>query len=133
MKKILALSLAALSAGCMAEEPLEMTASAQTELTRELEGRVAGPPQACVPQRQLGGNRSIGEGVLIFRGMTNSVVYVNRPPAGCPILDSGRTLVTRTSSSQLCAGDIAQVVDPVSGAFYGACGLGDFTPYRRLR
>ena len=132
MKKIVALSLVALSGGCMAEEPMEMTPRAQTQLAQVLEGRVAGPPQTCVQQRQLRGNRSAGD-TLVFEGTSRSLVYLNRPAGGCPELSPGRALVTRTPSTQLCAGDIAQVVDPVSGIFYGACGLGEFTPYRRVR
>jgi hypothetical protein len=40
-------------------------------------------------------------------------------------------MVTRTTSTRLCEGDIATVVDPVSGIFHGSCALGAFTPYRR--
>jgi hypothetical protein len=134
MKKIMTLSLVGLTAGCMAEQPMEMSPDAQSQLTAELAGRIqAGPPQSCVSQRNLGGNRSVGEGAIIFGDRNRSLVYVNRPPAGCPELDSGRALKTRTPSTQLCAGDIVQVFDPVNGFSYGACGLGEFTPYRRTR
>jgi hypothetical protein len=132
MKKIIALSAAALTAGCMAEPPMEMSAQAQSMLTAELDGRVqAGPPQSCVSQLNLGGNRSVGEGAIIFGDRNDNLVYVNRPRAGCPELDSGRALKTRTPSTRLCAGDIVEVFDPVNGFSYGSCGLGEFTPYRR--
>ena len=131
MKKIIALSAAALTAGCTAERPMEMSAEAQSQLTAELDGRVAGPPQNCVSRRDLQGNRSVGEGAIIFQGRSSGIVYVNRPPAGCPELDFGRALLTRSPSTQLCSGDIATVFDPVSGIQYGSCGLGEFTPYRR--
>jgi hypothetical protein len=134
MKKIVLLSAVAFTAACTAEPPMEMSAEAQTELTAELSGRVqAGPPQSCVSQRNLGGNRSVGEGAIIFGNRNDSLVYVNRPRAGCPELDSGRALKTRTPSTRLCAGDIVEVFDPVNGFSYGACGLGEFTPYRRAR
>jgi len=133
MNRIVALSLAALTAGCTAQQPVELTADAQTKLTEELRGRTAGATTNCVSQRNLRGNRSVGEGVLIFEGPSSNLIYVNRPPAGCPELDSGRALLTRTPSTQLCAGDIATVFDPVSGFEYGSCGLGEFTPYRRVR
>jgi hypothetical protein len=58
---------------------------------------------------------------------------VNRPPGGCPELKFSRALITRTTSNQLCRGDIATVFDTVSGIQFGSCGLGDFTPYRRVR
>jgi hypothetical protein len=134
MKKIIALSAAALTAGCMAEPPMEMSGEARSMLAAELDGRVqAGPPQSCVPYRNLGGNRSVGEGAIIFGDRNANLVYVNRPRAGCPELDSGRALKTRTPSTRLCTGDIVEVFDPVNGFSYGSCGLGEFTPYRRRR
>jgi hypothetical protein len=130
MKKLVAISLAVLTAGCAAQEPMEMTAEAQTQLAEELRGRSAGAPVNCVSQRLLRGNRSVGESAIIFEG-PGSVIYVNRPAAGCPDLEPGRALITRKPSTQLCAGDIATVFDPVTRFEYGSCGLGEFTPYRR--
>jgi hypothetical protein len=92
----------------------------------------AGPPVSCVSMRTLQGNRSIGEGAIVFDGPSGRK-WVNRPPAGCPSLEFGRALQVRTSSSQLCRNDIVTVLDPVSGSQYGSCGLGDFEPYRRVR
>lgn len=134
MKKILALSFAALAAAsCAPVDPMEAAERAEreeVEFAEAISGRVAGEPVSCVSQRDLRDNRSIGEGAIIFTGPGN-LIYVNRPPAGCPELNSGRALVIRTTSTQLCRGDIATVVDPVSGITYGSCGLGDFVPYRR--
>jgi hypothetical protein len=131
MKHLVLWLLAGLVAGCMAQEPVELSASAQTRLAEALDGRTSGTPQACVPQRTLRGNRSIANGVLLFEG-PNDILYVNRPAGGCPTLEYGRSLRTRTVSSQLCRGDIVTVFDPVSGFEYGGCGLGDFVPYRRV-
>ena len=134
MKRLALATLALLTAGCTAaadDAPSDPSAIAQTRLAEELRGRVAGPPQSCVSTRLLRGNRSVGEDVIIFDGQSRNLIYVNRPPAGCPELDSGRALITRTPSTQLCRGDIATVADLVSGTEYGSCGLGDFTPYRR--
>jgi hypothetical protein len=86
-----------------------------------------------VQLRNLGGNESAGEGAIIFRTQGRNLLYVNRPPAGCPELDSGRALKLRTTTSQICAGDIVEIFDPVAGFSYGGCGLGEFTPYRRTR
>ncbi|MDP8913043.1 MAG: hypothetical protein M3N39_05655 [Pseudomonadota bacterium] len=134
MKTLLALPLIALTAGCMAERPMEMSAAAQSQLSEELRGRVqAGPTQSCVSSRTLGGNESVGEGAIIFRTMGTDLVYVNRPPAGCPEIGPGRAIRVRTTTTRFCAGDIAEVFDPSTGFSYGACGLGEFTPYRRQR
>ncbi len=132
MKKIMALSLLPL-AGCMAEPPMELSAEAQTELAAVTEGREAGPPRSCVPQRDLAGNRSVGDAAIVFQTRSRNLVYVNRPAAGCPEIRSGYALRTRTTINQLCSGDIVEVFDPVSGFSRGSCGLGEFTPYRRMR
>jgi hypothetical protein len=90
MKKLLVLSLAAAVGGCMAEGPIESTPEAQTMLAQSLEGRVqSGPAVSCVSQRDLRGTRSVGESAIIFGGQSKTV-YVNRPPNGCPVIDSGR-------------------------------------------
>lgn len=111
-----------------AQGPSERDAARTAEL---MAGRTAGEPVSCVNMRDLGSSRSIGDGDILFEGPGRRIVYVNRPVGGCPDLGPGRTLVTRTTSTRLCRGDIAQVVDPVTGTTYGGCGLGDFVPYRR--
>lgn len=135
MKTYAALLLAAVAAGCTANAgaPVEMSAAARTQLAEELRGRVAGPPQSCVQQRRVRGNRSVGEGAIIFETQGRGLIYVNRPPGGCPELNFSRALIIRTPSTNLCSGDIATVADLSSGITYGSCGLGEFTPYRLAR
>ena len=129
MKRILPLLSLIAVAGCTAEGAVSPSESGAARLAEALEGRTAGAPTSCVSQLNLRSSRSAGEEAIILDG-PGGTIYVNRPPAGCPNLE-GRTLVTRTSSSQLCRGDIATVIDSASGTEYGSCGLGDFTPYRR--
>jgi hypothetical protein len=132
MKKLILLACVAGLAGCTANEGME-EAAAKDEATLAAQLRdyeQAGAPVSCVNMRDLRGNRSAGEGAIIFDG-PGQRIWVNRPPAGCPDLSFGRALQTRTTSTQLCRGDIAHVFDPVSGISYGGCGLGDFTPYER--
>ncbi|HEV2748086.1 MAG TPA: hypothetical protein VGW34_12415 [Allosphingosinicella sp.] len=131
MKKLTLIALAGVAGAGIAAGPAPMSAAAEDELARELAGRSPDRPVSCVSQRDLRGNRTIGDELILFQGRTSGVVYLNRPEAGCPGLNLGRALVTRTTSSQLCAGDIATVFEPVSGAEFGGCVLGDFTPYRR--
>jgi len=140
VKTIVMLCAAILVAGCTHSGRPEASAGAQTQaaeheadLTAALSGRIAGPPQDCVTQADLGGNKSYGRDVILFSGRTGDVVYVNRPTVGCPGLDSGRALKTQTTMTQLCRGDIVTVFDPVSGVEFGSCSLGEFTPYRRAR
>jgi hypothetical protein len=134
MKTFLALTLAAAAAAsCAPADPVATAERAERdemELAEAISGRVAGEPLSCVNQRDLRGNRSAGEGAIIFEG-PGDAIYVNRPPAGCPDMNFGRALQTRTTSNRLCRGDIVTVFDPLNGTTYGACGLGDFVPYRR--
>lgn len=140
MKTIILLSVVILVAGCTHSGGPEPGAGAQSQAVKDeadlaaaLRGRVAGPPQDCVTQRDLGGNKSYGRGVIVFSSRAEDVLYVNRPPAGCPELHSGRALRTRTTAAQLCRGDIVLVFDPVSSMEFGGCALGEFTPYKRDR
>lgn len=129
MKLVSIALLAAGTAACTAEEPVAR-ADAAASLAAELRDyEPDGAPVSCVSMRELRGNRSAGD-AIIFDGSGNRL-WVNRPPGGCPSLDFGRALQTRTTMSQLCRGDIATVIDPGTGMTHGGCGLGDFTPYRR--
>jgi hypothetical protein len=134
MKNVLSLAcLALLAAGCTDSRPVEASASDEAQLSAALAGyEQSGPPQSCVDMRNLRGNRSAGETAIIFDGPTSATLYVNRPVGGCSDLGFGRALVTRTTSTRLCRGDIATVYDTASRTNYGGCGLGDFIPYRRI-
>jgi hypothetical protein len=135
MTKIFAVAALALAvAGCAANQPADPRAEQNNEarLAAALNGYAqSGPPVSCVQMRDLGGNRSVGD-AIVFDGNSSAAMYVNRPAAACPSLEFGRALVIRTTQSQLCRGDIATVVDPTTRTEYGGCGLGDFTPYRRV-
>lgn len=141
MNRIIAISASAAalaSAACAyyaspeaAARQAEKEAEQEAELAEALQGRTAEPTVDCVNERDLAGNRSYGEGAIVFEGRTGSVLYVNRPAAGCPELKYGRALRIRTPSTRICQGDIVTVFDPVNGTEYGGCGLGEFTPYRR--
>ena len=131
MKKLVLAALLMGAAACASQPPPAMTAAQQSDFQKVIAGRTAGPPQTCVSQQLLGGNKTYGEGVIVFEGNTNSTLYVNRPPAGCPELRWDRALRTRTTSTQLCSNDIVTVFDPVSHIEYGSCSLGEFVEYRR--
>ena len=131
MKRILAFCALGLVAGCADQAAPELSESDEARISSALANyEQAGRSVDCVNSRDLRGNRSAGEGAIIFDGIGRRV-WVNRPPAGCPSLDHGRALRTSTPSTRLCRGDIATVFDPVSGIDYGSCSLGEFTPYDR--
>lgn len=135
MKHLLLIASACLAAGCTTdtEDRVDMAANDEATLAAQLRGyEPAGPPVQCVSMRDLRGNRSAGEGAIVFSG-TGGRLWVNRPAAGCPDLGFSRALRTRTTGTRLCRGDIATVFDPVARTEFGGCGLGDFEPYRRVR
>jgi hypothetical protein len=115
---------------CAANAP-ELSEAQQASLDAALAGRTAEPAVSCVNQRNIRGNKGFGEGVILFTTNSRKLVYVNRPPAGCPELNSMRAMRTVSTTNQLCRGDLVTIFDPGSSIEYGSCGLGDFVPYRR--
>ena len=74
----------------------------------------------------------IDDNTLLFRD--GKVVYLQSPPGGCGNISNRTNALTtqRSSTNQLCAGDINQVVQPSSGIFRGSCAFGQFVPYRKV-
>jgi hypothetical protein len=103
----------------------------EAELARALQGRVAGAPVQCIDLHRIRSSRIITDTAIIYDA--GSVVYVNRPNNGANQLNQWDTMVTRTSTSQLCSVDTVTMVDQASRSFTGVVFLGDFVPYRRVR
>ena len=120
-------------AGCTAypPQPFQRTPAAESKLQSLLAGRVAGPPQACLPSYRADSMINIDSNTVLFRD--GATYYRNDFQGGCSRLDMGYTLVTRTTGSSLCRGDIAQVVDLQTGSSPDTCSFGYFVPYRRVR
>jgi hypothetical protein len=134
MRRILfsAVMVAMASAALAGDRPRAATRAASDEarFAAAIAGRTAGRPQQCVQQRQLRGNRGFGENVIVFDG-PGRTIYVNHTRGGCPRISDWNTVVIRSMGGSLCANDLVHVVDLQSGVDYGACSLGDFTPFRR--
>ena len=120
----------ALAACSTTTEPTTRSAEAQAQLDKLLVGKVAGNPVSCLSQaRPSASTVSIDDNTIAFR--QGSKVYINHPSGGCTNLNGPYALVTRTPSTRLCRGDIAEVRDMVSGFTVGSCVLGDFLPYAK--
>ena len=135
MRVISVLMAAAVVASCTTQPPIPMrTAENQRAYERLLIGKVPQQPTSCLPHYRSGDMRTIDENTIVFRDGT-SRVYVAHMQGGCNGLGRGHyALVTRQfGSANLCRGDIAQVVDTLSGIPVGSCVFGDFTPYVRPR
>ena len=121
-----------LVAGCVAQPPRHQSASTG-DAAAALEGRTAGADLGCVSTHELRGSRPLAQGEGILFEARGDLVYVNRPPGGCPGLSEDAALSTATPAGRLCAGDVVQAFDRSSGVPSGSCTLGRFTPYRRGR
>ena len=103
----------------------------QSRLGTELAGRVpAGAPMACLPHYSTARQTNISDNIILFRD--GGTIYRTDPPGGCPGISTGRVaLLTRNPTSQLCRGDLVQLVDTQSHMIVGSCTFGDFVPYKR--
>ena len=125
-------SAAALASSSTAMSPQPGSSKAQQELAKALAGRVAGEPVNCINDfRSQIRMTVIDDYTLLFRGA--GAVYLQKPPGGCTNISNKTNALTtrRTSTNQLCAGDISQVVQPSSGIFLGSCAFGPFVPYKK--
>ena len=108
------------------------TPKAEQRLAEAIAGRVAGEPVSCMPNyRSATQMQIIDDNTLIFHD--GNTVYVQNPPGGCRGLGiGGYTLVTRQfGASQICEGDINNLVDLRTGMIGGSCVFGPFIPYRK--
>ncbi len=129
-------ALALLSACANADTPEARAAAAErdaeiaAELDQKLAGLVPGEPVSCIQTSRVQSSDVVGERVLLYR-VSRNLIYRNDPAGGCPGLDDGTALVTRTPSTQLCRGEIATVADLTAGITTGSCVFSEWVPYRR--
>ena len=114
-----------------AQQPPYRSAAKQVQFDRMLAGKVAGPPQNCLPHYRSNDMVVIDDSTIAFRDGSRRV-YVNHMMGGCSNLGGGYALVTKQyGSPDLCRGDIGQVVDLTNHMTVGSCVFGDFIPYLR--
>jgi len=94
---------------------------------RAVAGKIAGAPVNCIDRRRSS-DFSVAGRYAIFRA-SPALTYVNEMSPGCDPGLSRQALIFRSTSSQLCRGEIAEAVDPLGGASGGSCTLGEFVPY----
>lgn len=98
-------------------------------LAQETVGRVAGPPQTCIPTEQATNLRVLDPQTLAYGW--GSTVYVNHLVAACPGLSQTSTLIVSAQPGQYCRGDRVQAQEMGSIIPGPACNLSDWVPYRR--
>ena len=128
----LLLAAAAVLGSCATASPEELAAQAsrdQSKLAALTVGKIAGAPMSCLSNWRSRDMVVVNENVVAFRDGRNRV-YVNNMQGPCNGLGPGRNaLVTQTTGSSLCRGDIAQVLDTTSQINVGGCAFGDFVPF----
>ena len=113
-------------------QPQPLSADGQAKLQQLLAGKVAGAPSSCIPRHRADDMVVISDDLVLYKDGSNRVYRQDFGGAGCSGLASGfYAMQTRSSSSNLCRGDIVQVVDVRSGMLRGACTFGDFVPFTR--
>ncbi|MCB2049649.1 MAG: hypothetical protein KDE32_15715 [Novosphingobium sp.] len=101
----------------------------EEKLAKELEGRVAGEPQRCLPYAASSDMKVIDKTAIVYgRGNT---IWVNRP-VNARSLDDDDILVRKSYTPQVCNLDIVHTMDRGSRMYTGTIGLGDFVPYRKV-
>ena len=110
-------------------ESQAFAARQQAKLAALTAGKVAGTPLSCLPTYRRNDMVIIDDNTVAFRDGRRRV-YVNHMLGGCNGLQYGHNaLVTRTTTTQLCRGDIAEVFDTSARITIGSCVFGDFVPY----
>lgn len=101
----------------------------EQELSKLLEGRVAGEPVSCISLARTSSSRIIDRTAIVYDA--GRTIYVNRPryPES---LDDDDIMVTTLHTSQLCRLDTVRLHDRNGHSFSGFVGLEDFVPYTRV-
>lgn len=129
-----ALALAPGLAGC-AQTPQQRlaadkaNAAAATALAKDLAGLTPGRSNACMPRYPTTQVKAYGPTIVytVSRGLK----FRTDTAGGCERVGRGDILVTRSSQSQLCQGDIATTIDSAARIFTGSCSFGPFVRYSK--
>lgn len=96
-------------------------------IAKEVAGKTAGEPRSCIPLDDASSATAYHD-AIVYR-TSRRLTYVNAA-RGCDAFDPDPIFVNRVMGSQLCKGDIVQLVSRTGGIPGPFCILGDFTPYR---
>lgn len=97
------------------------------KLAKALAGKVAGKPRTCLSTSDARSSTTYRDAIL-YR-VNSKLTYVN-DLGKCPFLRDDNILVTRVYGSQICRGDIVNMVSRAGGFPMGSCVFSDFVPYR---
>lgn len=124
-----------LLAGCAAQQggasgdPAGLTAREAGKIAAALKGLTPGQPVTCIDQSRIRDTRKFTNTIL-YQYSPREIYRVTTTP-GCTGLRYGDIIVSRTTTDQLCRGDIIRTAAPNGAGPTGTCALGSFVPYRR--
>jgi hypothetical protein len=124
-----------LLAGCAAQQggasgdPAGLTAREAGKVAAALKGLTPGQPVTCIDQSRIRDTRKFTNTIL-YQYSPREIYRVTTTP-GCTGLRYGDIIVSRTTTDQLCRGDIIRTAAPNGAGPTGTCALGSFVPYRR--
>jgi hypothetical protein len=107
----------------------EQAAKDKAQLDKALAGMTPGKPQDCIQPYRARDTSRIGDTIL-YKYSPREIYRVDTG-GGCFGLRRGDAIVTKSTTGQLCRGDIVRTVDLVSHIPSGSCSFGAFIPYRK--
>jgi hypothetical protein len=112
--------------------PAMRSASGERAYQTLIANKVAGAPMNCLPTYHQNDMSIIDGRNVVFRTGTRTAYLVRLTP-GCELLGSGNyALLSRQfGGTQLCHGDIQQVIDIQNRITVGSCTVADIVPYTR--
>ena len=112
--------------------PPMRSASGERAYQELVAGKVAGRPMNCLPTYHANDMSIIDGQNVVFRTGVRTAYLVRLTP-GCELLGSGNyALLSRQfGGTQLCHGDIQQVIDTMNRITVGSCTVADIVPYYR--
>lgn len=107
----------------------EPSAPVGNPIGAELEGRIAGAPQSCVPIERSSNLTAVDSRTLVYR--SGSTIYVNHPGSPCPAIAPLNTLIVDAQQGRYCRGDRVRGLEPGATIAGPVCILGEWVPYRK--
>lgn len=98
-----------------------------------LAGRVAGPPQHCIPLSQTNGPSIIDNHTILYTEGAGRRVWKTGTVGACPSLAPLNTLIVDVYGGQLCRNDRFRVLTPGTTIPSAYCRFTEFTPYTKVK
>lgn len=125
MRALMLIAAAATIVSC--SRPVSPPGADLAELTA---GRVAGPPQSCVPTNTSENLHYVDPQTVAYG--YGATIWINRLPGPCPGLEQLSTIIVDAQDgTQYCRGNRIRGLEPGAIIAGPTCNLGDWMPYRK--